>query len=130
LPGAASDVYVADTIGELGLFYRSTRFAFLGGSLVPHGGQNPLEATRFGVAVLSGPHTHNFSDTFRTLLDAQGAGRISDAAELHALVRRLLWDPAEAARLGSRARDAAEGLGGALEATAAAAEQLLANARP
>jgi 3-deoxy-D-manno-octulosonic-acid transferase len=122
----ASDVYVADTIGELGLFYRSAGFAFLGGSLVPHGGQNPLEATRFGVAVLSGAYTHNFTEVFRTLFDAQGIGRTSDAAELHALVRRLLRDPAEAARLGTRAREAADSLSGALEATAATAEQLLA----
>jgi 3-deoxy-D-manno-octulosonic-acid transferase len=126
LPDAASDVYVADTIGELGLFYRSAGFAFLGGSLVPHGGQNPLEATRFGVPVLSGPHTHNFTEVFRTLLDAQGLGRISGAADLHALAGQLLRNPAEAARLGTRAREAADSLSGALEATAATAEQLLA----
>jgi 3-deoxy-D-manno-octulosonic-acid transferase len=133
LPDADATVYIADTFGELGLFYRNASFAFLGGSLVPHGGQNPLEASQLGLAVLAGPHTHNFPDVFRTLLEAQGTGRVTNADELHAIARRLLLEPEEARRLGSRAREAAAGLSGALEATAAMAEQLLAaraHARP
>jgi 3-deoxy-D-manno-octulosonic-acid transferase len=50
------DVYLADTLGELGLFYRSAPIAFLGGSLVPHGGQNPIEPVKLETAVLHGPH--------------------------------------------------------------------------
>jgi 3-deoxy-D-manno-octulosonic-acid transferase len=127
LPDAEATVYIADTFGELGLFYRNARFAFLGGSLIPHGGQNPLEASQLGLAVLAGPHTHNFPDVFRTLLEAQGLGRVTTADEMHALVRRFLLEPGEAERLGARAREAAAGLSGALEATAAMAEQLLAS---
>jgi 3-deoxy-D-manno-octulosonic-acid transferase len=126
LPGGDTDIYVADTLGELGLFYRAAPFAFLGGSLVPHGGQNPLEAARLGRAVLTGPHMENFADAFRMLLDRQGTGLVTSPSELHAAARRLLTAPDEAVRLGQAAKTAAESLGGALDATVAAAESLLA----
>ena len=54
LPEPRTDIYVADTIGELGLFYTLAPVAFIGGSLVPHGGQNPVEAIKLGAAVLTG----------------------------------------------------------------------------
>src|SRR5215510_3799018 len=98
LPDSATEVYVADTLGELGLFYRAAPFAFLGGSLIPHGGQNPLEPARLGTAVLTGPHTHNFDETFRVLLAAQGEGLVRTVEELHAIVTRLIRDPALARR--------------------------------
>src|SRR5690606_8141479 len=59
--GAETDIYVADTVGELGLFYRLAPIAFIGGSLVPHGGQNLLEAAKLNCAILQGPHTANFA---------------------------------------------------------------------
>lgn len=59
-----TDIYVADTLGELGLFYRLCDIAFIGGSLVPHGGQNPLEAARLDCAILHGPHIHNFDTVY------------------------------------------------------------------
>ncbi len=64
LPPADADIYVADTIGELGLFYRLAGVAFLGGSLVRHGGQNPIEAAKLGAVVLHGPHTWNFGAVY------------------------------------------------------------------
>ena len=64
LPDRTSDAYVADTIGELGMLYKLAPVAFIGGSLVDRGGQNPIEAVRQGAAVLTGPHWHNFSDAY------------------------------------------------------------------
>ena len=61
LPDAATDIYIADTIGEIGLFYTLAPVAFVGGSLVPHGGQNPIEAIKLGAAVLTGPNFQNFA---------------------------------------------------------------------
>jgi len=129
LPGPQTEIYIADTMGELGLFYRVAQVAFLGGSLIPHGGQNPLEAARLSVPVLAGPHTGNFEDIFRALFAAQGVGRITSSEELTQLARRLLQDSEEAARIGEQAKVAADRLAGALAHTLEAAERLLANAR-
>jgi 3-deoxy-D-manno-octulosonic-acid transferase len=126
LPESTTEVYVADTLGELGLFYRAAPFAFLGGSLIPHGGQNPLEPSRLGTAVITGPHTHNFDETFRALLAAQGEGLVRTTEDLHGLLARLIGDPALAHQLGERARTAAAGMGGALKHTIDVAEALLA----
>ena len=131
LPVPTTAMYVADTLGELGLFYRAATFAFLGGSLIEHGGQNPLEPARLGTAVISGPHTHNFDDIFRVLLDTQGEGRVHTPDELHELVARLVDDPAHARRLGENAQAAAAAMAGALKDSIATAEVLLArHARP
>ena len=126
LPDASTEVYVADTLGELGLFYRAAPFAFLGGSLIPHGGQNPLEPARLGTAVLTGPHTHNFDDTFRVLLEAQGEGLVRTVEDLHALVARLIAHPELARGLGEKARAAAVAMAGALKDSVDLAEALLA----
>jgi 3-deoxy-D-manno-octulosonic-acid transferase len=126
LPGPTMEIYVADTLGELGLFYRAAKFAFLGGSLVEHGGQNPLEPARLGTAVITGPHTHNFEETFRALLDAQAEGLVRTTEDLHALVVRLIDDPELARNLGERARAAAAGMAGALQDSIDVAESLLA----
>ncbi|TXM91559.1 glycosyltransferase N-terminal domain-containing protein, partial [Methylobacterium sp. WL116] len=81
-PHPSIDLYVADTIGELGLFYRLSPLVFLGGSLVPHGGQNPIEPVRLSSAVLHGPHTENFTEVYRALDAGGGAAAVADAAEL------------------------------------------------
>jgi 3-deoxy-D-manno-octulosonic-acid transferase len=129
LPTADTTIYVADTMGELGLFYRAGNFAFLGGSLIKHGGQNPLEAAQLGTAVITGPYTENFEEIFRVLLNAQGEGRVCNVDELMALVLNLAANPVAASRLGRIAKEAAETLGGALGRTVEAAETLLAHAR-
>ncbi|WP_424810472.1 3-deoxy-D-manno-octulosonic acid transferase [Roseococcus sp. YIM B11640] len=102
LPGVAA-VYIADTMGELGLFYRLATCAFIGGSLVPHGGQNPLEAARLGCPVLFGPHMENFADASAALLAAGAARRVPDAAALAATLSGMLTRPEEAAAMGSAA---------------------------
>ena len=92
------DIYIADTIGELGLFYRLVPVAFVGGSLVNHGGQNPIEPAKLDTVVLHGPHVHNFSDIYRTL-DISGGGVMLDKPEdLARAVGALLTQPEESVR--------------------------------
>jgi 3-deoxy-D-manno-octulosonic-acid transferase len=125
LPTATTDIYVADTMGELGLFYRLAPIVFMGGSLVPHGGQNPIEAIKLGASVVHGPHVFNFSDVYEAL-DRAGGARQADSPE--ALVKQLgqlLADPA-ARDLSLAASDrVVEQLGGALERTLTALEPYL-----
>lgn len=75
-PTPETDVLIADTLGELGLFYRLAALAFIGGSLVPHGGQNPLEPVRLGCPVLLGPHDWNFTEIVGRLEAVGGLTRI------------------------------------------------------
>jgi 3-deoxy-D-manno-octulosonic-acid transferase len=86
-------VYVADTLGELGLFYRLARVALVGGSLVPHGGHNPLEPARLGCPILLGPHTWNFAGPVRRLLAAGGAVQLDGVATLAPALRDVLFSP-------------------------------------
>lgn len=116
---ADTDIYIADTIGELGTLYALTPLAFIGGSLIPHGGQNPIEAVRHGAGVLTGPHWHNFTDAYRTLLDAHGAIEVRNAETLAASVGRLLADPHALTVLKANAQRALVQLSGALERTLA-----------
>ena len=67
LPDATTDIYVADTVGELGLIYRLAPIVFVGGSLVKHGGQNPIEPAKLGAAILHGPHVWNFAEIYAAL---------------------------------------------------------------
>lgn len=111
-PGSDVDVYVADTMGELGLFYRLARIAFIGGSLVPHGGQNALEAARLDTALVFGPHMHNFPEVTAALVNAGGAEQVADGEALAAAVERLLIDAnATAARAAAARRVADSGRG-------------------
>ena len=125
LPTAATDIYVADTMGELGLFYRLAPIVFMGGSLVPHGGQNPIEAVKLGASIVHGPHVFNFSDVYEAL-DKAGGARVADTRE--ALIKqlgRLLADPAARETSVAASTRVVEQLGGALERTLAALEPYL-----
>ena len=75
LPDASTDIYVADTIGELGLFYALSPVAFIGGSLAERGGQNPVEAIKLGAAVLTGPNFQNFRDFIQSCCAPKAASR-------------------------------------------------------
>lgn len=112
--GRAWDVLLVDGIGALASLYRLATVAFIGGSLVPRGGQNPLEAAFCGVPIVVGPHVENVA----TLLDGLPRVDVPDAAALIAALERLLRDPVERARLGSAARDAVRLRHGAAERTA------------
>jgi 3-deoxy-D-manno-octulosonic-acid transferase len=126
LPASDTAVYIADTMGELGLFYRLARFAFVGGSLVRHGGQNPLEPARLDCAVLAGPHTFNFTSAYDTIFRAQSLGLVRSSTEIIEIARNLLADRDAAKAIGAKAAAAAATLGGAVAKTLTAVEQLLA----
>ena len=124
-PDGDIEIYIADTMGELGLFYRLAPFAFVGKSLAAQGGQNPLEVARLGAAVIAGPHTDNFREAYDAIFAAQGSGRVVSVEALDALVAQLLGDPAKARAMSKAAENAVEALGGALERTRMAVEDML-----
>src|SRR5215470_5373200 len=125
MPNATTDIYVADTLGELGLFYRLSGIVFMGGSLVTHGGQNPIEAIKLGAAIVHGPHVFNFRDVYEAL-DQAGGARMADNQE--ALVKQLgqlLADPKASETQAAAGARVVEQLGGALDRTLAALEPYL-----
>lgn len=99
LPDAACGMYLADTMGELGLFCRLAPVVVMGGSFVPHGGQNPVEPAQLGAAVLYGPHMFNFSEITQRLEAAGGARRLADGEALAPALATLLTDSAARAPL-------------------------------
>jgi 3-deoxy-D-manno-octulosonic-acid transferase len=125
LPAAATDVYVADTMGELGVFYRLAGAVFMGGSLVAHGGQNPIEAIKLGASIVHGPHVFNFADVYDALDRAGGARRADGEEVLVKQLGQLLADPASRDTLLVAASTVVVELGGALEKTLAALEPYL-----
>ncbi|MBT6096611.1 MAG: 3-deoxy-D-manno-octulosonic acid transferase [Rhodospirillaceae bacterium] len=92
VPSADTDIYIADTMGELGLFFRLCPISFMGKSLVDLGGQNPIEPARLESAIVFGPHMWNFPDITERLLAADGAARVADQTELAGTVATLLAD--------------------------------------
>jgi 3-deoxy-D-manno-octulosonic-acid transferase len=126
-PGAEVQVYVADTLGELGLFYRLADVTVLGGSLLEGlSGHNPLEPARLGAAVITGPHHEAFAEVYDELLQREAVLIARDPAELADVIRSLLADPRLAAALGRRAKAAAEAGRDALDAPWARLQRLLA----
>ena len=125
LPEASTDIYVADTIGELGLFYALSPVAFVGGSLAERGGQNPVEPIKLGAAVLTGPNFQNFRDSYTALLRAGGCKQVSDAASLAEAVLALLDDASARRAMTERASRAIAAMSGALPRTLAELEHYL-----
>jgi 3-deoxy-D-manno-octulosonic-acid transferase len=117
LIGAGTQVYLADTIGELGLFYSLAPLSFIGGSLVPHGGQNPIEAVKLGSGVLSGPHVFNFAETYSVLQRYGGCRLVGGPDDLAAAARALFENESAAEDMRRRAWAAIGTLEGALEKT-------------
>jgi 3-deoxy-D-manno-octulosonic-acid transferase len=110
-----TQIYIADTLGELGLFYRACPIVFIGGSLVPHGGQNPLEPARLGGAILAGLYMHNFSEICHTLESAGGLSRVLGVEDLSQAIQTLIENPAQSVARGQAAKAAVEAKGGALQ---------------
>lgn len=100
---ATTDVYLADTFGELAGFIAGAELVFVGGSLIPRGGQNLIEVARHGKVALCGPHMDNFRDETRLLLGQEAAVQVETAPQLLAAVTALLADPARRAAIGRRA---------------------------
>jgi 3-deoxy-D-manno-octulosonic-acid transferase len=125
MPNAATEIYVADTMGELGLFYRLSGIVFMGGSLVAHGGQNPIEAIKLGASIVHGPHVFNFTDVYEALDTAGGAHRAETQEAVVKQLGQLLADPAVRDRMVAASADVVGELGGALNRTLAALEPYL-----
>jgi len=87
-----TDIYIADSLGELGVFYRISEIALVGGGLVPKGGHNPLEPARLECAILHGPHIFNFNETYGVMRQAGAAALVRNERDIAAAVKRLLSD--------------------------------------
>ncbi|MEL6521362.1 MAG: 3-deoxy-D-manno-octulosonic acid transferase [Pseudomonadota bacterium] len=103
-PGPGTVVYLADTLGEMGLWYRLAGRTFVGGSLVDKGGHTPFEPAALGSAILHGPYLSNFADEYAALAACGGARQISDADELTRAMVDI--DATEMAQMDQRARAA------------------------
>lgn len=125
-PHPSVDFYVADTIGELGLFYRLSPLVFIGGSLVPRGGQNPIEPVRLDAAVLHGPHTGNFARVYQALDRAGGAVAVATGSELTEVVGRLLGDRPRLAQMAEAGQAALRPFEGAVARTLAVLDPFVA----
>ncbi len=124
-PDKACDIYIADTLGELGLIYRLAPVVFIGGSLIRHGGQNPIEAAKLGTAIVHGPHVWNFAEVYGALDEARGAEIVADESRLTGVLGMLLAHPEARERAATNAYNTMRGLGGALERTLSALEPYL-----
>jgi len=122
---AKTAVYVVDTMGELSLFYAAADAAFVGGSLVAHGGHNLLEPAALGIPVVTGPHVFNFSEICERLVTAGAAVKVTDSDELLQTVSRWLGDANERHRVGQSGRQVVEKNRGALQAVMAIIERYL-----
>ena len=103
-PDGAVQIYLADTLGELGLFYRLHDLVFVGKTLAADGGQNPLEPARLGCALLFGPRMTNFAEVADRLVAGGAAAAVDDEAGLGTALEGHLADPALRARRGAAAR--------------------------
>ncbi len=121
-PTGEVDIYIFDTLGELGLIYKLAPVVFMGGSLVRHGGQNPIEAIRFGGAILHGPHVSNFDEIYEELDRAGAAALITDACDLTTQISAWIKDEAVREGVVERARLYVDTNGGALDLTVSALE--------
>jgi 3-deoxy-D-manno-octulosonic-acid transferase len=121
-------VVLIDTIGELAALYRLADVAFVGGSLVPHGGHNIIEPAQHGVPIVVGNYTENFRDIV-TLFRARDAVRVVGPAELPLVLMELISNQAERAELGRRASETLREQMGATQRTVQALEKLLAGDR-
>jgi 3-deoxy-D-manno-octulosonic-acid transferase len=99
-----TDIYVADTMGELGLFYRLASIVYIGKSLVSAGGQNPLEAARLDCAIVFGPHMDNFKEIATKFTKKNACIEVCDEADLLRIIKHLIETPEECSQLAKAAR--------------------------
>ena len=124
-PDDSRMLYIADTIGELGLFYSVATVAFLGGSLVPVGGHNPIEPARLGAPIVHGPEIHNFAEILGAFDAADAAVKVLDSAGLTKAVAYLLQNEEARQGLIGKARAMVAANEGALNRTMAEIDALL-----
>lgn len=111
---ATTDVFLADTMGELPMIYAASDIAFVGGTLVPVGGHNLLEPAALGIPVVTGPHLFNTQEIADMFADVGASTRVENARELASAISRLLKDRGEAAQQGERGRDIVQNNRGSL----------------
>lgn len=121
----AGAVLLVDTIGELGRLYAAADVVFVGGSLIPHGGQNMLEPAALGKPTVFGPSYENFMEPVERLLAARGARLVPGEAELERTLGELLERPDEAIAMGERGRQAMLSARGATARTVAVIKELV-----
>jgi len=112
-----TDIYMGDTIGEMGLYLQLAQVVFVGRSLKAHGGQNPLEPAMMETAIISGKNVKNFRDSYKNLLEAGGVRLVSDEKMLAANVEYLLRNPQEREKMQKAALETVEKMRGALQNT-------------
>lgn len=115
-PDESTDVYIADTLGELGLWYRLAEIVFVGNSLVPGGGHNMLEPAKLDCAILSGPHTANFLRVAQEMRTAGAMREVTQPQDLAAAVGELLGDAKLCQGMREAAAASAESEAGTLDA--------------
>jgi 3-deoxy-D-manno-octulosonic-acid transferase len=125
-PPATGHILLLDSVGELTRIYPFATVAFVGGSLVPTGGHNPIEPAAAGVPVCFGPHMTNFREIASTFLENDAAVEVRSPAELIAFATRMFDDPTARAAYGERARKTVEQNRGAAARTAERIVELLA----
>ncbi|MEJ2405451.1 MAG: lipid IV(A) 3-deoxy-D-manno-octulosonic acid transferase [Candidatus Thiodiazotropha sp.] len=120
-----TSVFLGDTMGELTLFIGASDAAFIGGSLVPHGGHNILEAAAQGVAVVFGPHMFNFSEISELFLENNAAVQVASQADLARQIIEWLGDASKRSRYGEAGRELVDKNRGALDRLTRLVEQLI-----
>ena len=126
LPSPDTQVYLVDTLGEVGLFYRLSNLVFVGGSFAEMGGHNPFEAARLGCALLAGPSDFNFQEAYAALEKGGGMLRVQNADTLTQSLAALLDDNEKRMMMGDAAKRIASEDSGATERTLAALLRFLA----
>ena len=122
---ADTRVFVGDSMGELPLFLAAADVAFVGGSLVPHGGHNLLEPAGLGIPVVTGPHVFNFTEICELLLQAGACEKVGNTEELAVTLGRWLGDANERHRVGEQGRAVVEKNRGALQTVLAMVDRHL-----
>jgi 3-deoxy-D-manno-octulosonic-acid transferase len=112
-----TDIYLADTLGELGIFYRVAPIAFIGGTLVPVGGHNPIEPAQLNAAILHGPHVHNAAEIYAALDRTGRAEVVRSSEQLAKVLDELFADPNAMRRRATKAAEAIATFTGALDGT-------------
>jgi 3-deoxy-D-manno-octulosonic-acid transferase len=125
LPMASDGVLLVDTVGELLQFYAAADLVFVGGSLVPVGGHNVLEAALLKKPVLFGPHMHNFKEISRLLVEAGGGLEVAGGEGLHRTAGQLLADPERCRVMGAKGHALLQENRGATARTLQAIERIL-----
>ena len=114
---AETDIYMGDTIGEMGLYLRLAQVAFMGKSLKSTGGQNPLEPAMVGVPIISGHEVHNFRDVYNSLLEQSAVRLVSDEKMLAANLEYLLLSPNQREAMSKAGSATLDKMRGSLTAT-------------